>query len=521
VLRSFSKSREIFYTAATYTGADASGAVFAQEPADLVSHAPSVTIASGFRGSTLAAVLSVPLERLCRHSHDGHVQPQEQAFAAPETVIDAAADRAEGEDGYGLADTESSQALYAAEPSWSQSQYGQDDDYDDGFGGAISAATMHYGGYSDNGETEDEAYGTVASAEESRFPEGAAAPPMLEDSDDQTSDVDQAAAYSDGYESDAAGFDALDYARTPESIVTPAARQLTIEAKRALIAAVAPFESGQEGYAAIIADGEFQGQFPGHPAQGRYHIGLSYGIVRFTQDSGNLGRLLLMMRLRAPEKFRQVFGSNNDELIHVTNLPGPASSQVQGGRSARVQPIGGSDLWEPVWVARFREAARADLFGSERQLFNGAQNELAAMTYLDPMLAFAGWLGLNSERALAIVLDRSVQMGPFAARRWMVEAAGPVQTIAQRQQALSAVGYPDLPAFQKATPGLDPTGEWEPNTHAALVARLRSLGPGRSPLPLPGADEMLQAMIRRAAGTPWENRTRQLYNGLSDTTYQI
>jgi hypothetical protein len=520
VLRNLSKAREIFYTAVTYSSQDATDPIFAQDPSSLVTQAPSVSVAPGFQGSTLAAVLSVPLERLCRHSsngngHGGLKQEEEsESLAAPEVVIDRAADLAEGEDGYGLSDTVSTGSSYNDDYDSQEfsSAASEDDDYNDGFSGPIEESTS-YG--ADDDAIED--YGDVATAQESTFPQGSQAPEMLEDieydEENEKSEHDDEHSYHDGYESAASA--ALD----DKLAVT--ARPFDIKSRIALIAAAGRFESGPDGYAAINADGEFQGKFPGHPAQGKYHNGLSYGIVQFSQDSGNLGRLLLMMRERAPEKFKQVFGPDSDELIHITNLSGPPSSQAPNGRSARVQPIGGADLWEPVWLARFREAANKDLFEAGRQLFNGAQNELASITYLDPMLPFAAWMGMNTERALGVILDRSIQMGPAAARRWITEAAGPIQTPAQRQQALASLGYTDIHSFQQATLGLEVTGEWDSNTHAALVAALRSLPAGRSPVPIMTLEEMMQSIIRRAAGTPWESRTRELISSLSDAPYQI
>jgi hypothetical protein len=266
---------------------------------------------------------------------------------------------------------------------------------------------------------------------------------------------------------------------------------------------VAPYESGGQAYAAINADGEYEGVFGHeHPAFHKWHVGLSYGLVQFTQDSGSLGRLLTAMRDRDAAQFRTVFGSDADELIRVTNLAGPSSSQVPGGRSVRVQPIGGTDLWLAPWRARFEKAAL-------HVPFQAAQNQLAAELYLQPMLPFARWLGLDTQRALAIVFDRAVQMGVAGARRWLIEAVGPVQTSAQRQAALKALGHADVQSFQRATPGLDADGKWGSLTHAAMVAALRALGT-RSPLPIPTRDQMLDAIERRASGAPWAKRVSEL-----------
>jgi hypothetical protein len=561
VLRSFAPASSIYYTAIAYASQDGRGPVFAHAPETLPTQAPAVSVSADFRGRTLAAVLSVPLEKLRRIRDDGAVPDYSAGFAAPEAEIDAVSDRAEGEDGYGRAaaqsweggDTDGGERAYAdgGDDAYGLSQdtpYGRADDYDDlfdgpvgdasSYGDALGTAATGYGSeYADDAEPSAEEQ-FQASAQGVHLPEGAQAPTMLEDEEEYSrDDVDgdefsgYAATYDDemGFESAVMGTDdepaygTLDSSPTPSdpstlapTTTSPAAQALTIQAKKMLLDHVAPFESGRDLYAYVNGDGEFAGHFgTQHPAYQRYHIGLSYGKIPATQDSGNLGRLLAMMRDRDPQRFRQVFGPHADELVQVTNAPGPPSSASPQGRSARVQPIGGADLWSEAWVARFKEAAK-------HRSFQAAQNELAASIYLDPMLRFAGWLGLDTDRALTMVLDRSVQMGPRGAQRWIIEAVGPVQTPAQRQQALAALGYADIPAFQHATPALERDGDWGPQTHAAMVAALRQLG-SRAPLPIPTREQMLDAMVRRAVSTPWAHRVAQLRSSpnLSDVVFQI
>lgn len=546
-LRNFAKAREIYFTVIAYRGQDGSGASFALDPRRLATDAPSVSIAPGFTGHTLAAVLSVPLERLCRVRDDGSSGNGHHSLGVLEPEMDAETDRAEGEDGYGIT---ASDALESAHDTGDEGHLGAndsaafdagihdtaDDPYDDGFGPIHETAGSQVAGLADVSDPGAESY--EASVREDLYQESVEAPAMLEDQDyeeqeyQEPDDVEPGAAasgyadtdYRDGMESNGPGvsesipYETLDY---PTPAVAPApARPLTIEARRQIIGHIAPFESGADGYAAINADGEFEGRFPGHPAHGRYHIGLSYGIVQFTQDSGSLGRLLALMRERDATKFLEVFGPRSEDLVRITNQAGPSSRRTSGGRSVRVQPVDGADLWTQRWTTRFREAARTDLFGAGRQLFNGAQNELASSLYLDPILPFAKSLGLTTERGLAMVLDRSVQMGPAGARRWVIDVVGPVQTAAQRQQALAALGHSSLRSFQSATSGLRADGDWGPSTHAGMVAALRAIG-DRSPLPIPGPAEMLQAMVRRAAGRPWERRTKILFDSLPDIPFEI
>jgi hypothetical protein len=348
------------------------------------------------------------------------------------------------------------------------------------------------------------------------FPSGSSAPDMLADEEDTVGNEDDSSfdrAYDD-YERDSYDssetlalsappeFESLDAA--PEATT----RRLEIADMRDIVRLVAPYESGAQTYAAINADGEYEGVFGhDHPAYHRWHVGLSYGLVQFTQDSGSLGRLLTVMRDRDAAQFRTVFGASADELVRVTNLAGPPSSEVSGGRSVRVQPVAGADIWMPPWRARFQQAA-------QHVPFQAAQNQLAAELYLQPMLPFAHWLGLDTQRGLAILFDRAVQMGVGGARRWLIEAVGPVETSVKRQAALSALGYADLLSFQRATPGLDADGEWGPLTQAAMVAALRALG-DRSPLPVPTREQMLDAIERRASGTPWAKRVSELRHATS------
>jgi hypothetical protein len=300
----------------------------------------------------------------------------------------------------------------------------------------------------------------------------------------------------------------------PTTAVVPRPLQLTIDEKRTVIEKIAGAESGSDRYGAINADGEFRGRFgPSHSAYQRYHVGLSYGIIQFTQDSGNLGRLLAMMRERDEAAFRQIFGEHADELIAVTGAAGPSASESPDGRSARTQPVDGADLWEEPWITRFRHAG-------EVTAFQAAQNELAASAFLDPMLGFAGDIGLETDRALTMSVDRAVQMGVDGARHWIAAAVGPISTPALRQQALAALGFDDLAAFQRAW-HLQDDNLWGPLTHAGLVGALREIA--SSPIPLPTVDQMLDSMVRRADGDAvfWASRVKRLRtaDGFTDKPY--
>jgi hypothetical protein len=220
------------------------------------------------------------------------------------------------------------------------------------------------------------------------------------------------------------------------------------------------------------------------------------------------------MKQRDEALFARIFGEHADELVAVTNAVGPPSSESPDGRSARLQPVGGADLWDEPWLGRFRAA------GAETA-FQSAQNELAASLFIDPVLGFAGDLGLDTDRAVAIVVDRAAQLGCDPAKQWIVAAVGPIQTEALRQQALSAAGFSDLAAFQTAR-GLAPDNLFGPDTHAALTGALRALG-SATPIQLPTVDQMLDGLVRRADAdnTYWAASVKRLRTatGFADKPY--
>lgn len=176
-------------------------------------------------------------------------------------------------------------------------------------------------------------------------------------------------------------------------------------------AKIAKFVSKFEGqYWSMNKDGEFKGHFDTstrkHWASGKYHIGLSFGYIQFTQDGGALGQLLALMQKTNPEKFAKMFGQHSGELVRITNLP---KGEPSGGRSQRVQKIGGHDLWEEPWLSRFAAAGRDEEF-------QDCQRRLAISNYMMPALATCKELGLRSERALAFAFDRSVHFGTSGAK---------------------------------------------------------------------------------------------------------
>jgi hypothetical protein len=520
----------LFYTLIGYDGSDGSGPAFAHDPARLATSAPAVSIARDFTGNTLATVLSVSVHKLQRLG---------SAFRAP-AALNGSADAASGEDGYGMpppAIAASVPTPYRASEPRPPSIGPQSRPYPPDYGSAAGyqlavlpgpearppqstrrSTTLDPLLPGQDGTRQARVFGTESAIGQSQSTDFAADEPEPdyfaddEDERDYRTDLSLGALGEPEH-----GVGLNGHPRRYQSLddqVAVDGRPIGIDDKMRIVDHIAPFESSGD-YGAINPDGEFAGRFgTNHPAYGRYHVGLSYGIIQFTQDSGALGQLLVMMRDRDGAEFARCFGPDADRLIEVTTATGPSSSESPDGRSARVQPVAGADLWVEPWSSRFRAAGSVESF-------KAAQRELAAKAYLDPMLQFAGWMRLDTERALTIVIDRAVQMGVGGAKRWIASAVGPLAARAVQQQALAALGYTDLRSFQAATPGLTADGEWGPNTHAAMVAALRNLG-SASPVPIPSTDQMVETLVHRAATEPWRVRIETLRSAsMPDIRYQL
>jgi hypothetical protein len=182
------------------------------------------------------------------------------------------------------------------------------------------------------------------------------------------------------------------------------------------------------------------------------------------------------MRARAEAAFRDVFGASVDELLAVTNAP---------LTSDRLAPVEGRTLWQEPWVSRFRHAG-------EVAEFQAAQNEEAIEHQFRPLLRPMIALGLSTPRSLACAYDIAATHGVGGGIRWIVDAAGPIKTDAQRTHALSTLGFADVAAFQATVPELPQNGAFGPATHAALVGALRA----QDLLPMPTAGDLVGRLVR-------------------------
>jgi hypothetical protein len=280
-------------------------------------------------------------------------------------------------------------------------------------------------------------------------------------------------------------------------------RPLDNEARRRIVEAVCGLETGRPRYDAVNPDGEYRGRFGReNPYFERAHAGLGFGIVLFGQDTGDLGRLLQAMKTRDADAFARIFGPTADSLLETATAAGPGGLESADGRSARVRPVDGQDLWVEPWLARFRAAGG-------HPPFQAAQNQLASDLYLEPMVQTARRLGVATERGLALMMDRAIAMGTEAAASFFVNGAGVGGSDAARSAALRAlVGASGLEEYQRGK-GLQPTGTWSVETKARMVADLRAMGQD-SPVAVPGYDEMLDRFVAAAGGSPWAGRFERL-----------
>jgi hypothetical protein len=290
--------------------------------------------------------------------------------------------------------------------------------------------------------------------------------------------------------------DGADAAPTPT-------RPLDNESRRRIVEAVCGLETGRPRYDAVNPDGEYRGRYGReNPYFERAHAGLGFGIVLFSQDSGDLGRLLQAMKTRDADAFTRLFGPTADSLLETCTAAGPGGLESPDGRSARVRPVDGQDLWAEPWLGRFRAAAA-------HPPFQAAQNQLASDLHLEPMVQTARRLGVATERGLALMMDRAVAMGAEAATSFFVNGAGVGGSDAARSAALRAlVGASGLEEYQRDR-GLQPTGTWSVETKARMVADLRAMGQD-SPVAVPAYDEMLDRFVAAAGGAPWAGRFERL-----------
>ncbi|MEQ9261374.1 MAG: hypothetical protein RIG84_19985, partial [Roseovarius sp.] len=249
-------------------------------------------------------------------------------------------------------------------------------------------------------------------------------------------------------------------------------------------------------YEALNLDGAYRGRAgTDHPYYQKAHEGLRFGPHQVSQDSGELGELLGLMQSADPASFERIFGAASAQLLEMTNAPGPTSLEVPGGRSARVQPLEGKDLWEDPWASRFREAA-------QHAPFQAAMRAHIIARRLEPVMPMAEAVGLDDAQGRAMLLSLAIHYGPQGAEAALRQAVNPFDSPARTAAALEAVGAASLTVFQQQN-GLAVSETMTAETHFALIRALRALGP-ESPVQLPdreaAKDMLVTAVPPGAAG---------------------
>lgn len=235
--------------------------------------------------------------------------------------------------------------------------------------------------------------------------------------------------------------------------------KLTNNEKKQIVASVAICEMNKDGFGSVNSDQEFVGRKYGAKGIGGLtysrilHIGLSYGVIQYTQDSGSLGKVLAKMEEKNPSKFFEFFGGGDEiiarnllaltgdgrpDLLSNAAVPpsgqaywdsirktptgqelsalanGPTKSELPVSREIRgkrVQPIPAStgaaptDLWTGIWRERFIAA------GSVLD-FQEAQLEFAVANFFDPILPLAKTNKVRSALALGFVAACAIRGGP-------------------------------------------------------------------------------------------------------------
>lgn len=129
--------------------------------------------------------------------------------------------------------------------------------------------------------------------------------------------------------------------------------------------------------------------------------GVSWGILQWTQKSGNLG--IVLDACRAADK----------PTFDATVAPFSADELVRVCRAGSLGTVNGKVLWDAAWVKVFQALGRVPIFQQVQTWFaaNGSHMKAAVKTCI--------MLGLESEKGLALAFDRATQQG----EGWIVKAA--------------------------------------------------------------------------------------------------
>lgn len=217
--------------------------------------------------------------------------------------------------------------------------------------------------------------------------------------------------------------------------------------------------------------------------------GVSFGILQWTQRGGGLAVLLRALHQREPARVEAVFG-------------GPASwGRLQAHVDAKsLAPLDNALLWNPPWLDRFHAAGRDPVLASLQWII------AAESDYIRAIPAIAGALGVRSERAYALIGNRTVHQGVGGVwqavrslRAWWSSGGG---APAAEPERLSAFAWTCAAAFRMELYEMaHPRGHWrwvEPEhilTAAGTVAT-RSAGAWHA---FSGPWDLWELIVQRSA----------------------
>ena len=208
----------------------------------------------------------------------------------------------------------------------------------------------------------------------------------------------------------------------------PSAKAAALEAKdmARIIRPVLRLDGGMESYSRVDAD----------------QRGLVWGIGRFNQSDGSLRDVI-----DAANRRDQAWYGGRSQMERVFGQDGATALRqyIRRDASGWMQPVDTEDLHSNRWVSAFARAGRlhrAEEIAPGRDPFKVAQNEVAIRRHLVPALPLARELGFNSDRSLAMLYDRVVDMGQSRAGQWFRETlhgTSPDGSLSQRLDRVVAV----------------------------------------------------------------------------------
>jgi len=186
-----------------------------------------------------------------------------------------------------------------------------------------------------------------------------------------------------------------------------------------------------EGHDFTLAQGNFDG------------AGITWGIIGFTLQGGELSRIILQVQDGHPALVRHAFGAKTDQLLEI--MRGPKTRQMAFANSISLG-ANKARLAEP-WRTGFR------VFG-ELPAVQALQIELAVRDYFRPAKQTARGLRLKTELGLALAFDCHVQNGGVstAARDEIKRqlAQHPIEREQERRVIVgNAVAKQSLPQFRE------------------------------------------------------------------------